>query len=106
MLGAAGAVESIFAILSVYNDIAPPTLNCESPDLVSKTDKREDGSEWDGPDSVDDGSDNVLDFTPLKARKRTVRAAMNNSFGFGGTNASLVFAKVDDDICGDFDDVE
>lgn len=70
LLGAAGAVESIFSILAVANDVVPPTLNLENPS---------------------DGCD--LDLVPNEAKERPVRAALSNSFGFGGTNASLVFKK-------------
>ena len=71
LLGAAGAVEAIFSILAVQNNVAPPTLNLEDPS---------------------DGCDGI-DLVPLKARERTIRAALSNSFGFGGTNASLIVAK-------------
>jgi 3-oxoacyl-[acyl-carrier-protein] synthase II len=70
LLGAAGGVEAIFTILSIYEDIIPPTINLDNPD-----------PECD------------LDYVPYKARKKQVRCAMTNSFGFGGTNASLVFRK-------------
>jgi 3-oxoacyl-[acyl-carrier-protein] synthase II len=71
LLGAAGAVEAIYAILAVQNNVAPPTLNLEDPS---------DGCEG-------------IDLVPLKPRERTIRAALSNSFGFGGTNASLIVAK-------------
>ncbi|MDA0952237.1 MAG: beta-ketoacyl-ACP synthase II, partial [Proteobacteria bacterium] len=71
LLGAAGSVEAIFAILAVQNDIVPPTLNLENPS---------DGCEG-------------IDLVPLKARERKVRTALSNSFGFGGTNASLIVTK-------------
>ncbi|HEX9807749.1 MAG TPA: beta-ketoacyl-ACP synthase II [Alteraurantiacibacter sp.] len=73
LLGGAGAVESIFCILAIRDQIVPPTLNLEDPD---------------------EGTEGV-DLVPLKAREREVRAVLNNSFGFGGTNASLVMKKVD-----------
>src|SRR3546814_10332571 len=73
LLGGAGAVESIFCILAMRDQIVPPTLNLENPD---------------------EGTEGV-DLVPLKARKRQVRAVLNNSFGFGGTNASLVMKKVE-----------
>jgi 3-oxoacyl-[acyl-carrier-protein] synthase II len=77
MLGAAGAVEAAFAVLAVRDGIVPPTLNLDVGE------RGEDGvGEFD------------LDYVPNKAKKREVRAAMSNSFGFGGTNASLIFAKV------------
>ncbi|XP_077215758.1 3-oxoacyl-[acyl-carrier-protein] synthase, mitochondrial-like isoform X2 [Tasmannia lanceolata] len=70
LLGAAGAVEAIFTVLSIYHGIAPPTLNLDRPDPV-----------------FHDG------FRPLSApKKMSIRAALSNSFGFGGTNASLLFA--------------
>jgi len=73
LLGGAGAVESIFCILAIRDQVVPPTLNLHTPD---------------------DGTAGV-DLVPLQAKKRKVRAALNNSFGFGGTNASLVVKKVD-----------
>ena len=68
LLGGAGAVETIFCILALRDQIVPPTLNLDNP------------------------SDSCIgvDLVPHKAKKRQVRAALNNSFGFGGTNASLV----------------
>jgi 3-oxoacyl-[acyl-carrier-protein] synthase II len=68
LLGAAGAVEAIYSILSINHDIVPPTLNLRNPS-----------------ESVQG-----LDLVPLKAKEKKVRAALSNSFGFGGTNASLV----------------
>jgi 3-oxoacyl-[acyl-carrier-protein] synthase II len=73
LLGGAGAVEAIFCILAIRDQIVPPTLNLEDPD---------------------EGTEGV-DLVPLVAKKRDVRAVLNNSFGFGGTNASLVMKKVD-----------
>ena len=70
LLGAAGAVEAIFCILAVAEDVAPPTLNLENPSP---------------------GCD--LDLVPLAAKERPIRAALSNSFGFGGTNASLIVRK-------------
>jgi len=70
LLGAAGAVETIFSILAVANDVVPPTLNLENPS---------------------EGCD--IDLVANEAKQRTVRAALSNSFGFGGTNASLIFRK-------------
>lgn len=72
LLGAAGAVEAIFSILAIKNGIVPPTLNLENPD---------------------EGCD--IDLVAKVAKQRPVRAALSNSFGFGGTNASLIFKKVD-----------
>ena len=72
LLGGAGAVETIFCILAIRDQIVPPTLNLDNPS--------------DGVQGVD--------LVPHKAKKREVRAALNNSFGFGGTNASLVVKAV------------
>ena len=74
LLGAAGAVEAMAAVLAVKNDIVPPTINHEEGD--------------DDPDI-----DYQLNFTFNKAQKRTVRAALSNTFGFGGHNACVVFKK-------------
>jgi 3-oxoacyl-[acyl-carrier-protein] synthase II len=68
LLGGAGAVESIFCILAIRDQIVPPTLNLDNPD---------------------EGTEGV-DLVPHVAKKREVKAVLNNSFGFGGTNASLV----------------
>ena len=68
LLGAAGAVEAVFSILAIQNGLAPPTLNLENPS---------------------DGCD--IDLVPLVAKERPIRTAMSNSFGFGGTNAALIF---------------
>jgi 3-oxoacyl-[acyl-carrier-protein] synthase II len=73
LLGGAGAVESIFCILALRDQIVPPTLNLDTPD---------EGTEG-------------ADLVPHKAKKRQVRAVLNNSFGFGGTNAGLVMKLVD-----------
>jgi len=73
LLGGAGAVEAIFCLLAMRDQIVPPTLNLHDPD---------EGTEG-------------IDLVPLKAKKRTVRAVLNNSFGFGGTNASLIMQKID-----------
>jgi len=70
LLGAAGGVEAVVTILSIYNDIVPPTINLDNPD-----------PECD------------LDYVPHKARKMTVNYGLTNSFGFGGTNACLLFKK-------------
>ncbi len=71
LLGAAGGVESIFTILAVHHGIVPPTINQEHPDPACD-----------------------LDANPGKARKLDLRAAISNSFGFGGTNATLAFRAV------------
>jgi len=70
-LGAAGAMESIFCILALRDQTVPPTINLEQPD-----------------------EDCDLDYVPLTARQTPVHVAINNSFGFGGTNATLIFAQV------------
>jgi 3-oxoacyl-[acyl-carrier-protein] synthase II len=72
LLGGAGAVESIFCVLALRDQIVPPTLNLDNPD---------------------EGTEGV-DLVPHIAKKRTVRAVLNNSFGFGGTNASLVMRSL------------
>ncbi len=74
LLGAAGAIESLACVLSVYNDIVPPTINFTEGD-------------------EDPEIDYNLNFTFNKAEKRTVRAALSNTFGFGGHNASVIFKK-------------
>ncbi|MBN36716.1 MAG: beta-ketoacyl-[acyl-carrier-protein] synthase II [Rhodospirillaceae bacterium] len=71
LLGAAGSVEAIYSILAVQNDLCPPTRNLEN---------------------LSEGCDGI-DLVPNEAKARTVRAALSNSFGFGGTNASLIVAK-------------
>jgi 3-oxoacyl-[acyl-carrier-protein] synthase II len=72
LLGGAGAVESIFCILAMRDQIVPPTLNLDNPE----------------------DSCAGVDLVPHKAKERRVRAVLNNSFGFGGTNASLVMKAV------------
>jgi len=67
-LGAAGAVEAIFSILAIRDNVAPPTLNLDEP-----------------------SRDSVIDRVPNQARERTIHMALSNSFGFGGTNASVIF---------------
>jgi 3-oxoacyl-[acyl-carrier-protein] synthase II len=67
LLGAAGAVEAIFSLLAIRDQVAPPTLN------------------------LHDSEETFLDLVPLQPRERQIHFAMSNSFGFGGTNASLVF---------------
>ncbi|MEM7613639.1 MAG: beta-ketoacyl-ACP synthase II [Pseudomonadota bacterium] len=71
LLGAAGAVEAIFCILAMRDGVAPPTLNLETP-----------------PEG------NRIDLAPKTAVERKIDVAMSNSFGFGGTNASVIFAKL------------
>ena len=72
LLGAAGAIEAIFSLKAIQTGDLPPTLN------------------------LNDAEDDVADFdlVPLKSKNRTVRNAMSNSFGFGGTNASLIMGEV------------
>jgi len=70
LLGAAGAVEAIFSILAIRDRIAPPTINLDNPSV--ETD---------------------IDLVPHKARQRNIDIALSNSFGFGGTNASLIFRR-------------
>jgi 3-oxoacyl-[acyl-carrier-protein] synthase II len=72
LLGAAGGIEAIFSLLSIRDGIIPPTINLDTPS---------------------DGCD--LDYVPNTAREQKVRTAISNSFGFGGTNGSLVFRKFD-----------
>ena len=74
LLGAAGAVEAIISILSVKNDIVPPTINHEDEDK-------------------DEEIDYTLNFTFNKAQERPIRAALSNTFGFGGHNACAIFKK-------------
>lgn len=73
LLGGAGAIESIACVLAMTNNTVPPTINFETPD----------------PDI-----DPKLDITPNVAKERPIRAALNNTFGFGGHNASVVFKKL------------
>ena len=74
LLGAAGAVEAIFSILSIRDKIAPPTINLDNPSVET-----------------------AIDLVPHQARKREIDTVLSNSFGFGGTNASLIFRRVVDD---------
>ncbi len=73
LLGAAGAVEAIFSILAIRDQVAPPTLNLENPSVETE-----------------------IDLAPLKPVERKIDVALSNSFGFGGTNASLLFRRVTD----------
>jgi len=70
LLGAAGAIEAIFSLLAIRDNVAPPTLNLDNPSVVTP-----------------------IDLVPKVARKRQVDVVVSNSFGFGGTNASLVFQR-------------
>jgi 3-oxoacyl-[acyl-carrier-protein] synthase II len=71
LLGAAGSVEAIFCVLAMRDGVAPPTLNLENPSVETE-----------------------IDLVPLQARKREINIALSNSFGFGGTNASLVLQRL------------
>ncbi|WP_395540234.1 beta-ketoacyl-ACP synthase II [Neotabrizicola sp. sgz301269] len=71
LLGAAGAVEAIFCVLAIRDQVAPPTINLDNPAVTPK-----------------------LDLAPNKAVQRRIEVALSNSFGFGGTNASLVLGRV------------
>lgn len=71
LLGAAGSVEAIFTALAIRDSVVPPTLNLENPSV-----------------------DTPIDLTPLTKRERPIRAALSNSFGFGGTNAALVLGAL------------
>jgi 3-oxoacyl-[acyl-carrier-protein] synthase II len=73
LLGAAGAVEAIFSILAIRDQIAPPTINLDNPSVETP-----------------------IDLVPHVARKRDIYTALSNSFGFGGTNASLIFTRYSD----------
>ena len=70
LLGAAGAIEAIFGILALRDQVAPPTINLDNPAVTP-----------------------VIDLVPNVARRRKIDYVLSNSFGFGGTNASLVFGK-------------
>ncbi|MBL8586285.1 MAG: beta-ketoacyl-ACP synthase II, partial [Bradyrhizobiaceae bacterium] len=71
LLGAAGAVEAIFSVLAIRDNVVPPTLNLDNPSVETP-----------------------IDLVPHKAKKREVNVVLTNSFGFGGTNASLVFRRL------------
>tara|TARA_R110002096_G_scaffold155130_24_gene319472 strand:- start:4468 stop:5730 length:1263 start_codon:yes stop_codon:yes gene_type:complete len=71
LLGAAGAIEAIFCVLAIRDQIAPPTINLDNPAVEPK-----------------------IDLAPNTARKRKIDVVLSNSFGFGGTNASLILSKV------------
>ncbi len=71
LLGAAGAVEAIFCLLAMRDQVVPPTINLDNPSVAT-----------------------AIDLVPHRARKRPVNVVLSNSFGFGGTNASLVFRRV------------
>jgi 3-oxoacyl-[acyl-carrier-protein] synthase II len=71
LLGAAGAIEAIFSILAIRDQVAPPTINLDTPAVDTK-----------------------IDLAPNAKREREINVALSNSFGFGGTNASVIFGKV------------
>jgi 3-oxoacyl-[acyl-carrier-protein] synthase II len=71
LLGAAGGIEAVFSILALVNQVSPPTINLQTPDPQCD-----------------------LDYVPNTARRMQIRAALSNSFGFGGTNGSLVFSRL------------
>jgi 3-oxoacyl-[acyl-carrier-protein] synthase II len=73
LLGAAGAIEAIFSILAIRDNIAPPTINLDNPSVETS-----------------------IDLVPKLARKREIDVALSNSFGFGGTNASVILQRVVD----------
>jgi len=70
LLGAAGGIEAVFSVLAVHRQVAPPTANLFN---------------------VDPACD--LDYVPINAREMPIRAALSNSFGFGGTNGTLIFTR-------------
>jgi 3-oxoacyl-[acyl-carrier-protein] synthase II len=72
LLGAAGAVEAIFSILAMRDSVAPPTINLDNPSVET-----------------------AIDLVPHKARQRPINVALSNSFGFGGTNASIIIRRTD-----------
>ena len=72
LLGAAGAIEAIFSILAIRDQVVPPTINLDNPAVET-----------------------AVDLAPNAKRARKVDVALSNSFGFGGTNASVIFGKVD-----------
>jgi len=71
LLGAAGAVEAIFCVLAMRDQVAPPTINLDNPSVAT-----------------------AIDLVPHQARRRQIDVALSNSFGFGGTNASLIFRRL------------
>ena len=71
LLGAAGSVEAIFSILAIRDGVIPPTLNLDNPSVETK-----------------------IDLVPFEAKRKRVDVVLSNSFGFGGTNASLVMRKI------------
>jgi len=78
LLGAAGAIEALAAVMAVYKDVVPPTINLKE---------------------VDPEIDSKLNLTPNVAQKRVVRAALSNTFGFGGHNASIIVKRCSFSSC-------
>jgi 3-oxoacyl-[acyl-carrier-protein] synthase II len=72
-LGAAGAIEAVISVLAIRDQCAPPTINLDDPDPACD-----------------------LDYVPHQAREMEIRAALSNSFGFGGTNGTLIFKRWSD----------
>jgi 3-oxoacyl-[acyl-carrier-protein] synthase II len=72
LLGAAGAVEAIFSILAIRDNVAPPTLNLDNPSVETQ-----------------------VDLVPKVAKAKEINTVLSNSFGFGGTNASLIMRRYD-----------
>jgi 3-oxoacyl-[acyl-carrier-protein] synthase II len=70
LLGAAGAVEAIFSILAIRDNVCPPTLNLDNPSISTH-----------------------IDLVPKVARKKEINIVLSNSFGFGGTNASIIMRR-------------
>jgi 3-oxoacyl-[acyl-carrier-protein] synthase II len=71
LLGAAGAIEAIFSVLAIRDNVAPPTLNLDNPSVET-----------------------AIDLVAHRAKKRPINTVLSNSFGFGGTNASLILRRV------------
>jgi len=72
LLGAAGAVEAVFSILAIRDEIVPPTINLDNPSVET-----------------------AIDLVPHRPKKKPVNTVMSNSFGFGGTNATVIFRRLD-----------
>jgi 3-oxoacyl-[acyl-carrier-protein] synthase II len=73
LLGAAGAIEAIFSILAIRDNVAPPTINLDNPSVET-----------------------AIDLVPKTPREREINTVLSNSFGFGGTNASVILRRVAD----------
>jgi 3-oxoacyl-[acyl-carrier-protein] synthase II len=71
LLGAAGAIEAIFGILAIRDNVAPPTINLDNPSVET-----------------------AIDLVPNTSRQREINVVLSNSFGFGGTNASVILRRV------------